>query len=58
MLVVGIKRGRDEKLQDPTILYDQALKKVTHESTVFVTDDMLIHNDEEAGVSSIHAPPP
>lgn len=56
--MVGNKRGKNQELQDPTIPYDQDLKKVSYESTVSEADDEERHNEIQMGAFSSHALPP
>lgn len=50
--MVGTTRGRDDELQDPIILYDQALKKDTLDSRESAVVDVMTHYEIAAGASS------
>lgn len=58
ILVVGTKRGRLEELQDPTIPYDQILKRAYLDSRKFAVVDATRHHEKSMDAYSSNALPP
>lgn len=57
ILIVGMKKGREEELQNPTMDFNQALKKATINSRVSQSMEDWIQADISTGASSSRVPP-